>query len=666
MKPKRHLKLMMATLFCVVFMTAGVFAGNVDVYICDEKIPYNESSGVPFIDENNRTLVPLRMTMESVGAEVIWDAETKNAVIIKDNITVRCTVGEKCVYINDVRVENDSAAVIKDGRIYLPIRVVLEAFNINVFWDGDVRLSNVFDVEVINYIENTPSKDANYWQVWTEALEDKENGYYGYAIKKMISVSNVFIGTNSSSSNAIFFKNLGECYANSQNYVYASACFKREAFYWSITEGMDEARIDAERRAKLILPYGELYAVTRGEDYGSKKYFGQKYEPRSGIYLGAYAEGDRAIYNPYYPNPFYMESYPELIDHDVAGYILYLPYGMELSHYNSHYVHAIADNKIIQLCLEPHNGMSEVTDDDGYLVKLAKDMENSECRFMLRFACEMNDPTSKWYEKDPEKYIEKFRMVADIFHEYAPSVPIVWSPNFYPEDTIDDYYPGDEYVDYVGISSYQNHNPSTDPMNQGKDRSSWGNQLDRIYALYGYKKPIIISEGGVAYEDKNTGEDLTDFAVKQIKDFGNYLPIKYPNVKMFYMFASDSANKKYAMSGNSEFLDEFRQVLYGNNAYVGEYGKRTNIDLYYQLSNNVVVDSSEVTKICGYFCSPEAPIETVIYYINDEKVATTEDWVFDAEIDFSKYKGSEIVLEARGYSINGRCVADELITLKVI
>ena len=653
-------------LFFIMFLSVCIFARNVDVFVCDEKISYNEDSGIPFVDENNRTLVPLRLTMESIGAEVIWDAETKNAIIIKENINVRCKVGEKCIYVNGVRVENDAAAVIKDGRIYLPIRIVLEAFNINVFWDGSVRLYDVFDREYVNNLENTPSVTADYWRVWTEALADKENGTYDVAIYKMTSIANVFIGSNSSSSNAMFYKNLGECYANIKFYDNASICFQREAFYWSITEGMEQARIDAERRAKLILPYGEIYAVTNGEDYDTKKFFGERFELRSGIYLGAYAEGDSKIYDPYYPIPFYTESYPELIDHDVAGFILYLPYGTELSHYNSHYVHAINENKIIQLCLEPHNGMSEVTDDDGYLVKLAKDMEKSECRFMLRFACEMNDPTSKWYERKPEKYIEKFRMVADIFHEYAPSVPVIWSPNFYPEDKIDDYYPGDEYVDYVGISSYQDYRPSTDPLNAGIDRSRWSNQLDRIYALYGYKKPIIISESGVYYEDPETGEDMTSFAISQMRDFYNYLPIKYPNVKMCFLFASDSVNKKYSLSGNRSYLAEYRWVLEENEAYVGEYGERVYTDSYYRLGNNVVVDSSEVTKICGYFYSPVASVENVNYYINDEKVATSDSGVFEVEIDFSEYVGEEIVVSVRGFSINYSLLVTETFVVKVV
>jgi len=35
-----------------------------------------------------------------------------------------------------VKVENDTAALIRNGRTYLPIRVVMEAFGMEVTWDS--------------------------------------------------------------------------------------------------------------------------------------------------------------------------------------------------------------------------------------------------------------------------------------------------------------------------------------------------------------------------------------------------------------------------------------------------------------------------------------------------------------------------------------------------
>ena len=262
-------------------------------------------------------------------------------------------------------------------------------------------------------------------------------------------------------------------------------------------------------------------------------------------------------------------------------------------------------------------------------------------------------------------YIRKFRLVADIFHEYAPSVPIIWSPNFYPSETIDDYYPGDDYVDYVGISSYQGYQPVTDPLKAGVDRSEWSNQLDRIYALYGYKKPIIISEGAVSYEDFETGADLTNYASWQMKNFYTYLPIKYPNVKMCFLFASDSAKKKYALSGNWVYALAYSKAI-DNQAYLSNHREEVELPTYYELGNNVTVISSEVKKICAYTFTPNDSVASAVYYINGERQGISYYGTGDFEIDFSKYKGQTIELTYKGFSGSAQVQVEKTVKIKVV
>lgn len=93
------------------------------------------------------------------------------------------------------------------------------------------------------------------------------------------------------------------------------------------------------------------------------------------------------------------------------------------------------------------------------------------------FAHEMNGswyPWSAWIDKNnnltqdkgeetphtPEKYQEAFRNVSNVFHEEAPNVAMVWCPNqgWMGKERIDPYtsfYPGDEYVDWVGLDFYE-------------------------------------------------------------------------------------------------------------------------------------------------------------------------------------------------------------------
>ena len=641
-------------------MLSAASSAYTAVNIDGKAVAFTDGTGYPYV-ESGRTLVPLRVTMESFGASVSWDNATKTAFVVKGPVTVRCSVGENCIYRNNVKIANDASAVVKDGRTYLPIRAVLEAFGAEVGWDGSVKVTSFAGESVVDKALNTPSVTNNYWGVWNSALEKKKSGDYKGAVETIMSISKVFLEDNKSASCAMLFKHLGECYSHMGDYSSASMCFSKEADYWSVTEGQEQSAIDAARRAKLIGTSVQMYIKNTDKAYGGRIDFGEALEPSGGVLLGAYAEGDKNLHDPYDPNKFYMDTFPAAAGKDAAAYLIYLPYGESITKYNSHIRRAAEKGKFLQVSLEPHGGLSQVNGHDGYLVKLAKEMENCGCLVMLRFAGEMNEVSSDWH-CEPSEYIEKFRIVADIFHEYAPDVPVVWAPNFYPEDNMDDYYPGDDYVDYVGVSSYQGHQPVTDPLGQGVDRSRWSSQLDRLYSLYSHKKPIIIVEGAASYTDNN-GNDITEYACRQTKDFLTYLPIKYPNVKMFFAYVSDSPRKKYALTTNSEYHKAFSKAVSGelilSDMYDDEYSYG-----YTELGNNVVV-KGEKTQLCAYVTTPSQDVAYVNYYIDGVKVGVSYGIPFAVDVDLTAYSGKKITVEAKAFDKNNKKVSESKVRLSV-
>lgn len=649
------------TVIISFLLTVGAYA--TDIYIDGVKVTFNESTGIPFID-NSRTLVPLRATMESFGAEVFWDTATSTAIVKKGTTTVKCTIGEMAISRNGVLIDNDACALIKDSRTYLPIRAVLEAFGAQVEWDGAVRVTSGKAGALVYDIENTPSVTNNYWGIWSDAISDKTAGNYISAIEKIKSVSRSFISENTSASCAMLYKHLGECYSALSEYDKASACFKREAYFWSITDGQHESMIDANRRSNLISTNTQLYISTDDESYSVRKNFNDEFYTEGTILLGAYAEGDTNIYNPYNPDTFYMKSFPQLVQNEMAAYLIYFPFGQNINTYNSHFEYAKKYDKIIQIALEPHGGIASVNDNNGYITNLAKTLQSKGCRIMLRFAGEMNDTTSKWFSS-PEQYIEKFRLVSSIFHKHAPDVPVIWAPNHYPEDTIDDYYPGDEYVDYVGISSYKMHQPITDPLGLGVDRSRWSSQLDTLYSLYGDKKPIIIVEGGASYIDYDTLTDITPFASYQIKDFYTYLPIKYPNVRAAFIFASDRERMKFSLSNNSTYLNAYKDGI-DSQFYSGDFegDKSKELISYYELGNNVKV-KAEKADICAYIKTPENDISRVEYYLNGSLLSASHTAPFRVYIDFSSLSGTTAEIRVVGYNSSDVAVTDYSVDVKV-
>lgn len=651
---------LLALIFIILIMSA-ITAGAVDVYIDGAKVAFTDGSGYPFVDQNGRTLVPLRATMEAMGAEVSWDTEARCAIVKKGVTTVNCYADEACIYRNSTRIANDSAAVIRDSRTYLPIRAVAEALDATVSWDGNVVITTGGAGSLVSSIENSNQHVSNVWKHWEEALSYKNSGNYQTAIEKFKALGPDFLKVSDGNSDAIFYKHLGECYSAIGLNAEASACFKREADYWSGV-GKTQETIDANRRSSLINFTVQMYARTDNEAYKPRKFFGEKHEPRNGVYLGAYAEGDEGVHDLYGNSKFYMYDFPSLAGKDMAAYTLYMPSSYSLSHYQSHINIAKKEGKIIQLSLEPTNLYSIQPGDSTY-VNLAREMEESGAKFFLRFASEMNDTSCPWYTTDYNLYIEKFRIVADIFHKYAPSVPVVWSPNFYPDNIISNYYPGDAYVDYVGISSYKHHQPSTDPLGQGIDRSRWSDQLDTIYSLYGHKKPIIISEGGASYRDHSTGADITEFASSQLYDFLTYLPIKYPAVRAMFIFDSNDTNFRFRLSSNSQYLSAYKRGI-SSNLYLQSPMENANVSQYYELGNNVEVEA-KTTEICSFIKTPANDISYVVYNIYGTDVATTYNIPYNANIDFSPYAGTTLPLKASAFSSTGEKVAEKTYSIKV-
>lgn len=118
---------------------SAIAASDIGVIIDGESVVFQNGYGDPFIDSNNRTLVPLRGVMEAFGAIVSWDNDAGTAVVVKNKTTVQVPIGQAYILVNGVVVANDTSAVIKEERTYLPIRAVLEAFEAGVSWDDDSR-----------------------------------------------------------------------------------------------------------------------------------------------------------------------------------------------------------------------------------------------------------------------------------------------------------------------------------------------------------------------------------------------------------------------------------------------------------------------------------------------------------------------------------------------
>lgn len=634
-----------------------VSASAVDVYIDGVKVPFDENSGYPFISAEGRTLVPLRATMEAFGATVRWDAETKTALVTKNETTVAVTIGENRIFRNGTEIPNDAAAVIVNGRTYLPIRAVLEALDATVGWDGSVLVARPGAGTLIYEIENSGKKVSNYWAAWEQAMALKDAGSYAECIEKMKVLAPTFLAKSDYNSDAMFYHHLGYCFDQLNQKDEASACYMRESELWELA-GLHQESLDAARRASFSNSTVQMFMLTDNADYSSRKLFGVLYEPENGVQLGVTMKGS---------SPAYITEFTKYSEKAAAGFILYGNLDEPVSTYRECFTAAKKQDKIIQYALQPKDlaDLLSITESDQRIIKLAKDLQATGAKILIRFACEMNEISSRWYTEDYAAYIQSFRYVADIFHEYAPNCAMVWSPNFYPADNMDLYYPGDAYVDYVGISAYYEYAPETDPLQQGIDRSRFDAVLDTIVGLYGHKKPIIVSEGGASYYHTASGNDITDLASRQLHNFLTYLPIKYPQVTAMYLFETvDAGGRKFELNKNETYRQAFVDAV-ASDFYLSHANRETTgIPYSFELGNNVRVPGETVT-LCAYFKTFANDFSYAVYAINGVEIGRVSDIPYALNVDLSAYQGQTITLTATAYDSAGAVCAVKSYSLVV-
>lgn len=128
--------------FCISVAATTMFSSMAIVYAGhDVKIRYNANEiyfpdAKPFVDENNRTLVPVRFVAESMKVSVNWDEQAKKITLIKNNIKVDLHIGEKYALVNGRQQELDTYAELYDNRTFVPLRFISELMGTDIRWDG--------------------------------------------------------------------------------------------------------------------------------------------------------------------------------------------------------------------------------------------------------------------------------------------------------------------------------------------------------------------------------------------------------------------------------------------------------------------------------------------------------------------------------------------------
>lgn len=122
------MKKIVSFLLASLILTAT--AGAVDLYIDGELI----GTDTPPTIVDGRTLVPVRVIFEAIGATVEWDAATRTATGIRNDVTVIIQIDNPTAYVNGEARTLDVPAQLINGRTMVPARFVSEAMGCEVTW----------------------------------------------------------------------------------------------------------------------------------------------------------------------------------------------------------------------------------------------------------------------------------------------------------------------------------------------------------------------------------------------------------------------------------------------------------------------------------------------------------------------------------------------------
>ena len=142
-------KIFLYVLIFFLITSKNIFAIKQDIKLFINGEEINNLPMNPVII-NNRILVPVREVLEKFGAELDWRPDPRELFIIKDNNIIMLTVDEKVAKVNGQENILDTAPVIINNKLMVPIRFISETFGFEINWDDSNNQKRV----VINYVNN--------------------------------------------------------------------------------------------------------------------------------------------------------------------------------------------------------------------------------------------------------------------------------------------------------------------------------------------------------------------------------------------------------------------------------------------------------------------------------------------------------------------------------
>ncbi len=279
------------------------------------------------------------------------------------------------------------------------------------------------------------------------------------------------------------------------------------------------------------------------------------YEPSEGCYLGADITTNKRI-------DFDIHQFETLTKKKQCIF----SYDMDLndSYPLTWILSCISQIKTASITITPPSGI--LSADSEKLTKLAQNFGEFYVPIFVNFY-----PIQENY--DPKKYIAIYKQARTIFKEHASNVSFVWSVD--SEFIFDSakYYPGNDYVDWVGINLQK-------PITTKENEQNIFNTLDYFYYEYQKTKPIMITGLAISHFSSKDHIYRTTEASREIESTYHSIIENYPRVKaIIYSDVNEEESDSTKKTKNNYSITDDETVLNGYSKAINKEQFLTQIEL---------------------------------------------------------------------------------------
>lgn len=156
-------------------------------------------------------------------------------------------------------------------------------------------------------------------------------------------------------------------------------------------------------------------------------------------------------------------------------------------------------------------------DYDGNMAAICDVLGNFESDVTVRWAQEMEDFSGQfiWAKWEPETYVAAYKRMMGLCKAQAPEIRMMWSPLGY--DDLEEYYPGDDFVDVVGLSVFGLQDWEKQLL--GREQSAADILAPRMERVRQFNKPVMVAEMGFSGD-----ADYVDAWENSIRSLGEAFP----------------------------------------------------------------------------------------------------------------------------------------------